>query len=519
MINVSNAWKQMFNGNLIGEALIKFVVQDYGTLTRADIFSYKFSGRVNAITQDYPQYNATINLVMRNDYLNFNNFIGKSVDIYYGFIINGSEEYHKALTLYIDDMEISDDGRVATWYLKSIFAYLTATEQIELPQYLSDIDNLFHYDLPHFCSNHLSHTYSITGSIRHDRRALSPRITIGEALQELSFVNCKTLYVDSANTIQMKEMSFNNFELFSEHNLLNYPHIAKADKTTNVIVQWFDPNDTELTYTDVKEADIIAITKVGYNWVGSQKVPLDQDDLFILTDFCSNAKTGGTGTITNYNIGSHYNDEVNPNIIATASATSSLFKVRGYSYSNYVNIQDGYFTIFNININSQTHANQIGSWVSSYLSGNQTIELKVNFDPRFELLDCLITNKNKRFIIEELTIDYKNSYNATIKGRYWGDSLIAPKVEIDHYSDHDYSIIIKNPNAIAVDLYIEYSGGTLYFQLDPFENFYMDDNHYPQLMNSFQAKAYQDLQADVYCYFENPETGDPSDNAIILEAD
>ena len=256
MLSVSNAWKQMFNGNLIGEALIKFVVQDYGTLTRADIFSYKFSGKVSAITQEYPQYNATINLVMRNDYLNFNNFIGKSVDIYYGFIINGSEEYHKALTLYIDDMEISDDGRVATWYLKSLFAYMTKTISVWLYTQYYDNSITWRYNFTDILYELLnvqsSHSYTHTGSSNYNLRFFPSKITLGEALQEMCFMNCATLYVDSANTIQIKEMSFNSFELFNEHNLLNYPHITKAEKIENIIVEWLDFDTANLSISEVQ---------------------------------------------------------------------------------------------------------------------------------------------------------------------------------------------------------------------------------------------------------------------------
>lgn len=523
MLSVSSAWKAMFKGNVVSEALIKFVVEDYGTLYKTDIFSYSFKGNVSTITKEYPNYSATLKLVMKNDYKTFSNFYGKYVDVYYGFKINGSDEYVKAIRLYIDDIDVSDDGRTATWFLKSILAYLTDTPSIALPNEEAVIDN---FPFSDFVSNYMSaYSTHIGGSNDYYYRSFPSKITLGEALQKLCFVNCKTLYLDSTNTIQMVEKNYNPTYILDEINLVNYPHITRGDIFNNVDVDWLDLSDTNLEITNV---GVYELTTTGSGGVFNkqQTTNLSQKSLLILTEACYAQKISGTGALTGYTITSNKNDKTTMGVSSSTNNNTFNFYLGGYQYSDFVKTQNGYTSVFDININSQAQANKIKTWLTNYLSDNRRIELKMRFDPSIELQDVVLTSKAKRFVVEEMQLDFKGSYQGTIKGKYLGTYALKPIVsnvywEADQQGDLEhYGFDVENPNPFKVILHIRFSSSReIYKVIDGNTGVHYNEDDIGDMYASFEEKMNGQLSDEAYCYFNETFEGAVSQNTIILSSD
>lgn len=534
MLSVSNAWKNMFNNNLVGEALIKFDIENYGTLYKTDIFSYEFRGQNHFLCDIYPQYNATIKAVMRNLFYDFNYFKRKKVEIYYGFVINGSNEYVKAQTLYIDNISVSDDGRVATIELKSGFAYLTETLKNQT-LYTSYPSGSFTWFLSFYslCNDVFGSGNWIDDSgLNKNVRFLPSKITSGNAIQSLAFANGRFIKLQSdgkyflGDQIKSVNTAFGN-----KLNILKYPHYTTMEYPTSVVVDWFDVENA-VDY-QISNIGSMFTFNTSYHpnplpssrW-GQGEMDFDNENVFLLwgqlqytaVDFNDQqtpmSYTSASLSIYNDKISFYYKVDVSGH-----NATIKNINIRGYNFRNRYEIIDEQVSIFDINFNDQAHANAIQSRVADYLSSQKEVELDLRFDPSIELLDLFYFNglSPKKMIVEELKITFNGSYRGQVKGRY-DDLIIKPDVDIDHYSDHDFTFYVENLNPFPVDLYIEYSGGEVVISMSANEFLEINNNDYPELLSSFQAKAYQDLQEEVYCWFETQD-GDMSDNVIILEAD
>ena len=428
MLSVSTAWNNMFKKNLIEEGLIKFVIEDYGTLYKKDIFSYRFVGRNHFLCDEYPQYNATMVAVYRDDYLNFNNFIGKKVEIYYGFKINGSEEYVKALTLLIDNIEISDDGRKATFTFKSKLAYLTDTFSILF--YVSQLNGTLHFYntfedfvYEHIC-NWRQSEYIKAGGRDDNVRIFPSKITLGNAFQKLAFVNCCYIKLTADDKYYINDKCVDkpvNYPI----NILKYPHYTKMEQPTIVVVDWLDLDSPDNYQTCSIGYDYVSVSRYDqatHTWNGSTSKNMDNSSIFVLWETC----TTETSLSVSYGAIDMYNDRYELYGQATSIGNIEFKNIGGYQYNNFYGVENGKVSIFDINIGSQAQADDIQAHVADYLSTQKEVELELRINPAYELLDELyFDNTNKRVIIEELTISFNKSFSGRIKGRF-NDAFVAP---------------------------------------------------------------------------------------------
>jgi hypothetical protein len=447
MLPVSNSWNSLFYRSVLNEAIIKFVIEDYGTLYREDIFSYEFRGRNRYLCDEYPSYEATIEAVMRNDFLNFANFIGKSVEIYYGFIINGSDEYVKALTLFIDDIEINDNGRIATFSLKSIFAYMTKTISMELYQQIGTDAPTYSNTFSSFLSSQLTnYQYTKLSSQNGNIRFLPSKISLGEALQNLVFVNRNYMKLLSDNTIYInEEIASANEVRFSDLNIIDYPHYSKIEQPSDVVVSYFNPlASTNSTINVCEETMIISGSQ---QHQGSFTTEYDNQNAFIYWQACKRSRL----TSQNTNI---YNERLvvsNDEIFVSGGADVDVnydFAVNGYSFHNFYNVENNKVAIFDINITSPS---DVEYRVSSYLTSQKEVELSLRINPAFELLDKIYFKSGYEFmIIEEMTITYKGSYRGRIKGIYY-DEVEQPIISNISITSNQFSMNIENRNDVKCE--------------------------------------------------------------------
>ena len=279
----------------MNEALIKFVIQDYGTLYKTDIYSYEFNGANRFLCDDYPKYEAILKTVMQPAYKVFNNFYRKKVEIYYGFKINGSDEYVKALTLFIENIEVSDDGRVATFTLKSKFAYLTTTlsGMLLYNSYPSGSFTWYaHFD--DICQEAFGSgygDYTRAGGLDKYVRFLPTKITNGNAVQQQAFLNCCYLKLLSNGKFYINENIIDaNKSSIDPLNILKYPHYTKMEYPTTVVVDWFDMDDYDFD-PPITVVDFMGQFGTSYHpnplppsrW-GSKTDPIENEGAFICWD-------------------------------------------------------------------------------------------------------------------------------------------------------------------------------------------------------------------------------------------
>ena len=515
MLVVSSAWHDQFNKPIVNEALIKFIIEDYGTLYGTDIFSYTFKGSASPISNKYPTYEARLELVMRNDYLNFSTFIGKSVEIYYGFKISGSEQYAKAQTLFIDSIEISDSGRIAYFNLKSIFAYLTKTISVQL--YSIDNGGTITYTntFRTFLSSQLTGiSYSESGTNNSKVRNFPSKITLGQALQELCFVNMRSLSLDKDGQIIIKDTDYGNVHYFNGLNITTYPHIEKMDMPSDVVIDMLDLSASTNSISNIARQTM----EISYHapvYRGNFTIYCDNDGAFITKDTIAYA-TQPSGTITeSFDI---YNDH----IVASANgsgATDFDYEIGGFAYNNYANTENGKTTIFNVNIVSLIHRVYLDTHITQYLRPQQTCEIQCRFDPSFELLDNITTNNGMKITIEELNITYKGSYKARIKGRY--DTYFADPIVQSVYTStqaDEWYADIYNPNPDQMSLKISSSQGVDTLLINGHETLRINNENCPSLDASMYASENGNLDTDVYCWFVN-SSSQTSGNSFILVAD
>ena len=519
MLSVSNDWINMFNNNVLNEALIKFVLgNNQYTWTKKDIFSYSFKAKNRYLCDEYPEYNATIVVPTQSNFINnYSSYIGMKVDIYYGYVINGSDEYVKAITLYIDDMTISDDGRTTTISLISIFAKLTSTVSWELTRQSgsSAISYSIRYsDVVYDCFN----DYQIVLSDDYYIRYLPSKITLGNALQELTFINRAYLKL-LADDYVVVNMYVANKLPHNSLNILKHPHITKMEQPSDVVVSYIDLNNTD----NVEIIDI-ATVRMDFSYVPSiQKwrciVNKDWNNSFAFVDWkiCYRDNlTGATPSDESIIINNDFFE-----ITALSSADSDYyFHLRGYSFKDYTEYVDGKTTIFNFNISNQTHANNIKTRVQDYLSTQKNVELELRINPALEMLDLIYYENNyKNVIIEEMDIDFNGGYRGRIKGRY-DDKTLTPTVSgayIFHYGE--YAIVFTNPYPFPLTIYVDYNGGD-YFTFDIGANAtkQITDDDFPELSPYTQDKEAGHLQDDIFCFFGFND-GKSGDSIIIWGAD
>ena len=525
MLNVSNAWKQMFSENLVNEALIKFVIEDYGTLYKGDIFSYEFKGHNRFLCDDYPSYNATLKLVMRSDYLNFNNFIRKSVEIYYGFVINGSDEYVKALTLFIDEIEVSDDGRVATFYLKSIFAYLTDTFSIDL--YTSFSNGVLSYDtyFVDFLNDVIGSTNYTINEIENEKvRFLPSKISKGNAFQNLSFVNCYYIKLQSNGKFYLDSDVIDRYSI-DKINLLRYPHITKMEYPANVIVDFLDLDNT----IDVQVSSIATGGYIDVRWdnVSSSfqgDYEKDIDNISVLLDVLFVQYTIDNNVITNKTMFVK-NDHCRINMIGSGVANVRNMSISGYQFNNFYGVVDDNVSIFDINILDQAQATLIQNRVETYLSTQRECEISLRFNPMIELLDVVyFANDERCILVEDMTITFNGAYKGTIKGRY-DDTYIAPVVSDVSLGNTSYSFKLTNNNlfeTIAIyedELGNSYTMGAITIQQPNTTETY--SQNYNAIIGTLKdkAKAKHDGNLDVNIYVRWSKGSSKSEKALLFARD
>lgn len=524
MLSVSNAWKNMFSENLISEALIKFVIQDYGTLYKTDIFSYEFNGSNRFLSDEYPEYNATLKVVMRDDYLNFNNFIRKQIEVYYGFVINGSDEYVKALTLYIDNIEVSDDGRVATFQLKSGLAYLTDTFSIELYASYKDGSIYYYYDFSGFLYSVIgSGNYVFASSTNKSIRFLESKISKGNALQELAFVNCSYIKLQSDGKFYINQDILNaNAYTIDPINILNYPHYEKMEYPTTANVDWLDLDNTDNLQISTIGSDTLtpAYQPIPAQWQAYSQRGIDNTSIFALYGVSKQSISSSSFIINSGRI-NLYNDQYEISLTTSGGGGFVDYTINGYQFNNFYGVSNNQVSIFNININDQTHANLIKSRVETYLSTQKEVELELRIDPSIELLDKVYyANDFKCLIVEKMTITFNGAYRGKISGRF-DDTFIAPVVSniVIGSGGTTYSFDITNPNPYPLTLWISASAGDYETTINAGETLSFDQTNQELdsiVGGSFQEYAQQGLRDEVYCYFESSTT-EVSDNTIILE--
>lgn len=95
--------------------------------------------------------------------------------------------------------------------------------------------------------------------------------------------------------------------------------------------------------------------------------------------------------------------------------------------------------------------------------------------------------------------------------------IIPPTVTSSVYGN-TFNIAITNNNLYGVDLKIDYSGGTLEGYISPYSTINVNQQDYPELIDSAEAYDDTDLHNAVTCYYEVSEEGLISDTTIIWEA-
>lgn len=459
MLSVSNEWRAMFEKNLVSEALIKFDIENYGILTKRDVFSYTFKGKVNAVSQYYPEITARVEVIMREDYLDFNAFIGKYVDIYYGFVINGSDEYVKALKLYIDDIAVSDDGTRATFTLKSILAFLTENLSIELP--IDEAEMVAqNYNFTKFLNDALAnYSYVKSATTDYYYRHFNPKVTLGNALQEMCFTNLAYFSVNSDGDIVIKNLptSYNSFNI-KQINILNYPKITKQDVQRTFSSIWFNPNDDDVAKGNANASfEITTTTAVGQNYRGTKTIYFEQDGLWTTDDLMNVIKISGNGTLVSASYTQKHNNYAVIGVVSTAYNTTFQIEPIGYSYNSYKQNVRNTTTAFSVNITTSAQSSAISNWLSYYFAPKKEISVNVRHNPMYELMDYVFVGNSFNYMfIEEMNVTFKGSYQATLKGRCNTSVALYPTISV--YSNYAY-ITIFNQNDYIEMLYMEDGNG------------------------------------------------------------
>lgn len=529
---LTTLWDNFFKEHLLPEALIKFEIQDYGTLYKTDIYSYSFKGRSRWLCDEYPSFKAVIKAINRPEYSNYEDFIGKSVVVFYGFIRNGNDDYKEAMKLIIENLTISDDGRIATFELNSSFSKYTNTFKVRLQGIETEANfNTYVYTkfLTDMSNNGLgSYTRHSTGNYSY--RTLPSKITVGQALQEMTFLNCACMRLNYSYSMDREQIKIEG-DMFDDPinypiNILKHPHFEKIAHSSVVVVDFYSRADLRMEdaqYTYATER-LMTTDNSGVSYYPYKKTKTIYfempDGVYLSTWFVWHSvaytpdgmaqATRCSGDVLDTTM---YNTQMGINALSDVYGGSVDISISAVSYKNYISYEVDKTSIFHINITSQTQADAIKSRVENYLSSQKNIELQLRINPAFEILDTLFyDDTHKRVYIEELDIDFNGAYKGRVKGVYKDDFLPPVITHLAFDSSKGEWTLKNNNHDFAVKPAYEYEDGTqissatLLTQISRNGGTKTTNAYYsPALLDIEKiAKKYNQgkLDKDVYVYFK-----------------
>ena len=527
MLPVSNDWINMYRNNLLDEALIKLVFTGGRTLLKTDIYSYKFKGKVSIINQEYPYYRVEVETPQSFDVSN----IGNTCDIYYGLKVNGSDEYVKAIKMIVYDVVYNYLTKRYTILMHSKLDTLVNTFSIDLIEQSVDVasgsvtSTTFTTTFSSFLYQQLgSGNYTLSTLYDFAIRHLPPKISVGEAIQRLAFINAGTFYWGNDDKIKViSNPQYNNLIEYPRINFLQPVILTKNDLPTSVAVDYVNFNDIGTQKTDFGEDNISGVYIPASQRFRFDKYYSKNDDIVIN----ANAFTRDTITIPS-NLDETitiYNDKVNV-LVGDANQFDYSLYMSGFIVRNYISISTNQISIFDVNITNSTHASRLRNYVSSYTSFREKAELNVRFNPMYELLDTIYFGEDDDYasmrymVIEEMNIEFNGSFRATLKG-ISGLGIRSPIIVDYYWQSANWYFEIANPNPFPVTLVVESSEGSANFTINGKGTITLSSSNASQVLsNAILEKQHGTLDYDVICWFEVEPTGYYiSETSILLAED
>lgn len=478
MIYVSQNWKDEQTKQLRPEGDVKiefYSGASLGGLTyvteinKANIsnFSFRTSGKVENV--NVPSVNINLELI-KGTYSEIKR--GYVAKLFYGFLINGSWEYHLVDYYRVTEVSIPANGLVDKFVLKMV-SDDTLTKQYTKGSNGGNLDPIKFINKVYGYADYLE---AKTDLANYNDVLIG--MSLGncskiEALQLVGIACGKTLIIKNILSITFQEYTFqvadNNIYyreiaptdadthydyVISPNNSYTFPELQNSMAVSNLVITEYTNTlgDVARTFNEV----FTEFSTINRSWTKQFDV------LYYKITFSTKAGTFSSQSATLNGYTATWSAWKSTNIARTEVYLYDMTTTaEQHTYTINSTGEDFYVDNELINENYLTPAS---NYLRAWLPFQDYIECDYRIDPRLELFDKIVvvdkSNNGHVVIVEEITINFNSSFSGKIRGRVLTtfDATVQPVTVVD-YGDNFDCVHFYNPNPFAVTVTVKLSSG------------------------------------------------------------